>query len=68
MLNKEKAPKSGALTGNSGINHTKKCTRKSSQKKLKQNKLLPRYIVELAYLVNDLPNSGYEEEFWTYSK
>jgi len=32
MLYKEKTPMSGALTGNSGINHTKKYTRNSSQK------------------------------------
>jgi len=62
MSDKEKAPKSGAFTGNSGINSKKNYTRNSSKKKLKQNKLKARYVVELAYLINDLPYSGSEEE------
>jgi len=68
MFSKEKAPGNGASTGNSEKLINRYYTRKSSQKQFQYNKISTKYVIDWAYLVNDLPNSGYEEEFWEYSK
>jgi len=62
MFSKEKAPKSGAFTGNSEDINNKYYTRNTSRKQLQKNKIRANYIIDWAYLVSELPDSGYEEE------